>query len=646
MQKNTYLPLKTLIAAIALAIATPTVASEQGTELEPIFVTVKGAALESRDVPASFTVITAEQIRQTPAKDILDVIRLTTGITISGRVFGNRETINIRGMESRHTLIMIDGRRVSSSDAVIGHSDFENAWVPLEAIERIEIVRGPLSSLYGSDGMGGVINIITKQAQDEWRSTISVMTGKRTDDRGGEEKNIAFRSSGPVTDNLSIVIGGNITDKEPTIDKNDPIIYEGEGKELQSLNLTLNYQINQNHSVELYHSQGYEDRNLVFSRTFKMAQELERTMTSLGHKGTFGEIDTSLRLYETSIHSINRMVGAGWGRKSENKLTDRILDGTINMPVGEQHFLTFGAELRKETLEHRGLPGGEGSLSNQAIFIQNQIDLTDNTLLTLGLRSDDHEVFGSELSPRIYLVHHLTNQVSIKGGYGEGFRSPTLKQISPDYEFRHGRTLIVGNPDVTPEHSDTIEIGIRYTDNTASAGLTLFRTNVDDLIASVAAPARPGFNRVRHSINIDKARIDGVEMEVSTELPAGFNAGLNLTHLSTEDLTTGLDLLQRPDLTANLRVGWISPDRSLSTAITGQHVGQQENTSRVGRTIVRNSLPSYNLFGLNLQKTLNNTFTLRGGVENITDVRLADKHDAYGFEIRGRFIHIGADINF
>ncbi|GAL04046.1 colicin I receptor precursor [Photobacterium aphoticum] len=113
--------------------------------------------------PASVSVITAEDIAKMPVKDLSEAIRSSTGVNIEGSTAYGRNSIRIRGLDGKHTLLLINGRRINSQDALIRGNDFDLATIPLTAISRIEVVRGPVSSLYGSEAMGGVVNVILKR---------------------------------------------------------------------------------------------------------------------------------------------------------------------------------------------------------------------------------------------------------------------------------------------------------------------------------------------------------------------------------------------------------------------------------------------------------------------------------------------------
>ena len=146
--------------------------SSAATRLPSIVVTATASERDAANVPASVSVIGGEELRQRPVNDLADAVRHSVGLDIDNVGLGRRG-ISIRGMNSEHTLVLVDGQRINTSASAIAHSEFELGWIPTEAIERVEVVRGPLSSLYGSEALGGVVNVITRSATDNWQGSVS-----------------------------------------------------------------------------------------------------------------------------------------------------------------------------------------------------------------------------------------------------------------------------------------------------------------------------------------------------------------------------------------------------------------------------------------------------------------------------------------
>jgi outer membrane receptor for ferrienterochelin and colicins len=137
--------------------------------------------------------------------------------------------------------------------------------------------------------------------------------------------------------------------------------------------------------------------------------------------------------------------------------------------------LSGGFEVRREALTNAGLPGGEGHAEHQALYLQHEAGLTKALALTAGLRHDHHSRFGSEWSPRLYAVWQAAPGWTVKGGYGHGFKAPTLKQISPDYREDEGPYTYFGNAALKPEANDALEVGVGWDNAAAGLQLMLFR---------------------------------------------------------------------------------------------------------------------------------------------------------------------------
>ncbi len=148
------------LCASVVALAFPALAANDD---ETLVVTAAATEQSVKDAPASISVITQQDLQRKPVQNLKDVLRDVPGVQLTNEG-DNRKGVSIRGLDSSYTLILIDGKRVNSRNAVFRHNDFDLNWIPVDSIERIEVVRGPMSSLYGSDALGGVVNIITKKS--------------------------------------------------------------------------------------------------------------------------------------------------------------------------------------------------------------------------------------------------------------------------------------------------------------------------------------------------------------------------------------------------------------------------------------------------------------------------------------------------
>src|SRR5690606_3682894 len=186
-------------------------------ELSNIVVTASGYEQDIKDAPASISIITGEELRKQPFNNLQDAIRHTEGLSIVGSDAAGKD-IAIRGMPADYTVIMVDGQRRNSRETRTrgGSSGLQSQLIPpLDAIERIEVVRGPMSSLYGADAMGGVINIITRKVPEKWGGSISADTFLSQKDDRGDLNQTSFWLGGPLkTDLLGLQIYGKYSDQD------------------------------------------------------------------------------------------------------------------------------------------------------------------------------------------------------------------------------------------------------------------------------------------------------------------------------------------------------------------------------------------------------------------------------------------------
>ena len=161
------------VCASALSLALPVMAAN--TQEETMVVSASATEQNLKDAPASISVITQQDLQRKPVQNLKEVLKEVPGVQLTNEG-DNRQGVSIRGLSSSYTLILVDGKRVNSRNAVFRHNDFDLNWIPVDAIERIEVVRGPMSSLYGSDALGGVVNIITRKVGKSWHGTYTADT--------------------------------------------------------------------------------------------------------------------------------------------------------------------------------------------------------------------------------------------------------------------------------------------------------------------------------------------------------------------------------------------------------------------------------------------------------------------------------------
>ncbi|WP_180065184.1 TonB-dependent receptor domain-containing protein [Acinetobacter sp. YH16037] len=496
-------------------------AESQAQQMETIVVSAAGYEQKVTDAPASITVLTKEDFKTKRITSLADALSDVEGVDISptaGKTGGL--DISIRGLPSEYTLVLIDGRRQNSTGDITpnGFGETKNNFIPpLSAIERIEIIRGPASTLYGSDAMGGVVNIITKKVSHEWTGSISLegsILPKSSD--FGNQRSVDLYATGPIVqDLLGLQIRSKHWERDEsnvTRDIDQSALGTGnnpsEGK-LDTLGARLTLTPTENHDLSLdveSHRQSY--KNPKNSTGFQLGtvgpaggyddeMEFNRDKYVVAHqwRTNIGDLDSSLTRNESE--TVGRLIPS---RMQNGDLTtktprtieseDTIFDTKLSVNAIENHRLTLGGQWWDASVSD-GLRAAkpEVSFTQIGLFAEDTWNVLPNLALTLGLRYDDHDTFGDFITPRAYAVWNVNDTWTVKGGYSEGYKAPRLEQLTNGVVNvgRQGALPIFGNQNLKPETSDNFELGVYFTpNNNLNINLTGFLSTVQDKIVSGA----------------------------------------------------------------------------------------------------------------------------------------------------------------
>ncbi|MDT7008736.1 catecholate siderophore receptor CirA [Enterobacter cancerogenus] len=645
------------LCASAMSLALPVVAAESG---DTLVVTASATEQNLKDAPASISVITQEDLKRKPVQNLKDVLQDVPGVQLTNEG-DNRKGVSIRGLDSSYTLILIDGKRVSSRNAVFRHNDFDLNWVPVDAIERIEVVRGPMSSLYGSDALGGVVNIITKKIGQKWTGTLSADSTIQEHRDRGDTYNGQFYTSGPLVDGvLGLKAYGSLSKREKDDQQSSSTSSTGETPRIEGFtsrdaNVEFAWTPTENHDFTAGYGFDRQDRD---SDSLDK-NRLERQNYSLSHNGRWGVGNSELKVYGEKVDNKNP------GNANAITSESNAVDGKYVLPLGEiNQLLTFGGEWRHDKLKDPvNLTGGSSSntsASQYALFLEDEWRIFEPLALTTGIRMDDHETYGDHWSPRAYLVYNATDTVTVKGGWATAFKAPSLLQLSPDWITGscRGACEIVGNPDLKPETSESFELGLYYSGEEGwlegvQASITTFQNDVDDRISISRTanvdqaqnyPNYVGLNADGEPIfryyNVNKARIRGVETELKFPVAEDWKVTLNYTYNDGRDISNGGNkpLSELPFHTANGTVDW-KATQDWSFYVQGNYTGEKRaltsGAATPGGYVVWNT-------GASWQAT--KAVKLRAGVQNLLDKDLS--RDDYSYTEDGRRYFVGVDYKF
>ncbi|MCH7320010.1 TonB-dependent receptor [Acinetobacter sp. ANC 5659] len=584
------------------AFADTTTASENTNthQLATIVVSAAGFEQDIKNAPASITVITAQDLKDKRINSIADALIDVEGVDISptaGKTGGLN--IRIRGMDSEYTLVLVDGRRQNSTGDITpnGFGESNNSFIPpISAIERIEVIRGPASTLYGSDAMGGVVNIITKKVTDEWTGSVTLEgTILPNSSDFGNQRSVDAFITGPLIKNL---LGLQLRGRKAERDQSNVVRKDDESTD-ESLNmgnnptksdietigarLTLTPTDNHDLSVEYEQTQQWYDNSkgqlgtLGANGGYAESQKYNREKYILAHtwRSDFGNLESSISNIQTE--TIGRLIPSR-AQNGSKAITPRLLeseDTTFDTKFTTEHFsghkITLGGQWWEANIKDGLRANKEISFKQLGLFAEDTWSITDSLALTLGLRYDDHDTFGDFWTPRAYLVWNANDNWTFKGGYNEGYKAPRLERLTDGiYNVGgQGRTPLFGNPNLKPEKSNNFEIGTYFSnDSNFDANMTAFYSQVKDKIvtgaiertcdaassdafggkvacenfmASVGTPwlmengdtGTRSWNVTRPT-NAEKAEIYGIETGFNWEFVPDWKFGINYTWTNTE----------------------------------------------------------------------------------------------------------------
>ena len=649
-----------LVCAIAAATwASTPVSAAEPVELSNVVVTASGFQQQIKEAPASISVVTREQLEKKSYRDVTDALRDIPGVVITGGA--SSSDISIRGMASKYTLILIDGKRMESR-ATRPNSDgpgIEQGWTPpLEAIERIEVVRGPMSSLYGSDAMGGVINIITRKVADTWHGGIR--TEKTFQDRSdsGDYHSINGYLSGPLVDGL---LGLQVYGQTSRRDEDD--IPRGFNQQkTDSATAKLSFTPNEANDLVLEVGKTEQERNASLNRSgtgnTDSLSDYDRTHYSISHTGRWDSGQSETYLQQERIENPGR----------EMELENSVFNTQSSLFLGD-HVATLGGQYKYEDLSDKGnqLAGAEDLTRltrwSWALFAEDEWSLTDSFALTTGLRMDRDENYGTHWSPRVYGVWQATEQWTVKGGVSSGYRSPDIRAAVDNWGQitgggRGDPAVIVGNSSLKPEESLSQEIGVLWDGlNGVSAGVTLFNTDFEDKITELRRCSDTTGNAsgqcvvngeayrfISDRVNVDEARMRGVEASFDWDITASVSLAANYTYTESEQRSgdfRGEPLNQMPKHMFNTTLDWQASNRLGSWARLNY---RSETSEYLSRTSMAESTPAYTLVDVGGTYDVNHNLKLLAGVYNVFNEQI--DYASYETVLDGRRYTVGMSVSF
>jgi outer membrane receptor for ferrienterochelin and colicins len=654
---------KLIAASISLLLSTNTMAEQLDTndnlsDIEVLVVTASGYESTIAEAPASISIVNSEQIKQQPVKDLVDVLKNLPGVS-NHTTQGGRNGIMIRGLDEDYVLRLVDGKRVSSSTGIWRRNNFDNTSIPLALVERVEVIRGPMSALYGSDAVGGVVNVITRKPTDEWINVLDVEQGVMQQGDDGNRSRISYMSSGKLNEKLGLTFSAEHSEQDAWyydpvgLVKSDIQEYTViEPRESTKFATTLDWEIAENQTLAF--NLAHDDDEILLSNfgNYKRKQHIDRWTYGLTHTGDWqwGNSQITINQSDAKMEDFNsRYIDLPETERDEQYLKPNEIYTTLRavsyFDLGD-HTVTAGVEyLNTEIKDDIQYPlNGSDSLGLTSVFFQDQIALSENLTATLGIRAEDAEIYGFHLSPRAYLVYDFGDGVTFKGGVGSAFRAPTLFEASPNFQSVScgGRCFIYGNPDLNEETSVSSELSLLVNRKSWNSSVTIYNNNVDELIEVGRYKGEHPHAGNSGYFNLDEATLRGVEASFWISLNDIISIDTNYTYLEAKG-PEDEPLAYRPKHKANLRVNMDITD-SLSAFVGANYYGDYIHYKRRDATPYEQS--AYTLIDLGFRFQATDGLALRAGITNASAAQPIEDDPESDLHLQGRALFVGAEYTF
>ncbi len=602
---------------------------EETSGIPEIMVVVTGERIEvpvSESI-ASATVITEEEIEETGAATVAQALRAVPGVAVreSGQL-GAVAQVSLRGGRPAQMLVLVDGRR-ASTPAFLGGTDLSK--FPLAEVERIEVIRGPASSLYGSEAMGGVINIITKRPTEH-----------------GARVGIGFGSNGRAERGLSLFGAGSapwqLTASFPH--------FGGERANSEYSATDLSGKV----TLPVWKGWEMSVRGNIYRDTLGLPGAdtagtgyadpddhmwWMRSSLDLVARRERASDEFEFRAYRVRQELHNVAPGLDW-LSFEPTVFDTLVTGTTE--AGEAvyrrslgaHELVVGGEYRSERYQDVEaqdsvvLGEQDRGIVNRAVYVQDRWSVSEGTDVVLGARYDDHSRAGGKLAPRVGVSHVVGDGLRARASYGEGFRVPNLVEL---YYNAFG---YVGNPDLKPEQSRQWEVGLNALRGRDEFDVVVFWNKVSDQIAWLGTTYE----------NLEEARQRGVEVSWEHRFRGGARLALSYTNLNAKDLATGQRLLRvaREQISATLA----RRTREWGVALTGRWQGERPDVLGYDPDTwepVVGDLPAYTVLDLRVEHSVGDRARPYLMIRNMLD---KSYQPIAGYPAEGRTAEVGLTVDW
>jgi vitamin B12 transporter len=573
--------------------------------LDPIVISASKTEQSLKETTSNIQIITSEELEEKHITSVIDALRLLGNISIaqSGGI-GQQSSFFQRGFSSANTVVMIDGIRYNDPTTTQGQGQLEHLMI--NDIERLEVIYGAQSGIWGANASAGVINIITKQANDKLQVAGNIELGTLATSKVGT--NLSQKVGA-----LSYYIGANqfktdgISSQTPR--GKDPKDYESDGYLNQTLNAKIAYDLTSTDAVRA--QMNFIDAKIhydAYAQPDSTANEIHQInrLASVGYRHHFDTKNYIDATYASSTFDKNDPLGYTIRFKGENK--------ELNL-LGTFQYITNGSVVAGANALHSKDTISAKELDSKGVFLTNTNNIND-LILTESIRRDAYDTFADKTTGKIGAKYLFNTDIALSTNYGTAYRTPSLYELYAGY---------YGNPNLQPETTKSFDATVEY----KHLSLTYYNNRITNLIGY-----NP-FTYVNEQVE-GTSHLKGYEVRYNQNLTNTLAMNLAYNKLFAKD-KDGNYLARRPHETFNGSLSYY-PSEKLSLNANSSYIGTRYDNT--GQTI---QTGRYTLWGSAINYDLSDTFTAYVHADNLTD-KLYQEANGYG--TYGRTVSVGLNVKF
>lgn len=600
-------------------------------EMSSIVITGTRTERYLKDVPVTTQVLKGFKLRESGPMDVSQILNELTGVAVVENQFGTG--IELSGFGADHILVLIDGMEILGRT----NGQLDISQIATDQIERIEVVKGASSALYGSEAMGGIINIITKKPQEDFNISVSGDAGNYGRLNGDmtlmgglgnwRSKFYANRRK----------YGGNESNNNSLWENGSSYIKYNTGLRIENPKVL-------NGILRLDSRVFFETQNLNTEDIFEDVTDNLRLTNRLEYEGNRKNIQYKTGLEYSYFHHLYEqfVMSSGYKRSSDTTI-DNLFKADMTFQMGKKvHQINGGVGYEYESIESDRINPSHQYSNLLFGFAQDEWQFNPKLTVLAGLRIDDHSLYGNYLSPKFSLMYKPEPISRIRLSYGRGFKAPTFKEMFLDYNVLQIGYYIIGNPELEPEISNSVIFDIeRWHTNLYHGRINVFYNEIRNLIDYVSRGYNEQGIHTWQTANIYKAITKGFDIDFTYFFTPKIEFAIGYSYLDTWDVDNESPINLKAKHKGNSKLRLQLP-LDIKFNVRAQYVGERYygEEGLVESETVESWIDEYFLLHTNLSIPLMKKFQIHAGVNNITDV-----YDVVWGPMPGREWYIGIRFN-